>query len=103
MALLPWPRALAEPSNCHRGGVSRNRSAVALTDLAGRPIVDPFGRRSRGSQPAACDGVSTPCDWTSQVGELNANIDTLVTHQFPALAEVLGHRRTEHVHRARRR
>ncbi len=26
-----------------------------------------------------------PCDWTNQVGELNANIDTLVQHQFPAL------------------
>jgi hypothetical protein len=37
-------------------------------------------------KPATCDGVTTPCDWTGQVGELNANIDTLVTHQFPALA-----------------
>jgi hypothetical protein len=36
--------------------------------------------------PAGCDGVNTPCDWTGQVGELNANIDTLVTHQFPDLA-----------------
>jgi len=36
--------------------------------------------------PANCDGVTTPCDWTGQVGELNANIDTLVSHQFPALA-----------------
>jgi hypothetical protein len=32
--------------------------------------------------------VTTPCDWTTnnQVGELSANIDTLVTHQFPTLA-----------------
>ena len=36
--------------------------------------------------PSSCDGVNIPCDWTGQVGELNANIDTLVTHQFPALA-----------------
>ncbi len=38
--------------------------------------------------PASCDGVTTPCDWTTnnQVGELNANIDTLVSNQFPALA-----------------
>jgi hypothetical protein len=36
--------------------------------------------------PADCDGVNVPCDWTHQIGELNANIDTLVTHQFPALA-----------------
>ncbi|HEX3775315.1 MAG TPA: hypothetical protein VHV51_12675, partial [Polyangiaceae bacterium] len=32
-----------------------------------------------------CDGVNTPCDWTGQVGEINANIDTLVQHQFPDL------------------
>lgn len=36
--------------------------------------------------PANCDGVNVPCDWTNQVGELNANIDTLISHQFPALA-----------------
>ena len=37
--------------------------------------------------PANCDGVNTPCDWTTnnQVGELNANVDTLVQHQFPSL------------------
>jgi hypothetical protein len=36
--------------------------------------------------PVGCDGVNVPCDWTGQVGELNANIDTLVSNQFPALA-----------------
>jgi hypothetical protein len=36
--------------------------------------------------PANCDGVNVPCDWTGQIGEINANIDTLVTHQFPSLA-----------------
>jgi hypothetical protein len=45
--------------------------------------------------PAGCDGVSIVdpmlgtrnyCDWTGQIGEVNANIDTLVTHQFPSLA-----------------
>jgi len=35
--------------------------------------------------PASCDGVNVPCDWTGQVGEINANIDTLVAHQFPTL------------------
>jgi hypothetical protein len=35
--------------------------------------------------PAGCDGVTTPCDWTNQIGEINANIDTLVQHQFPSL------------------
>ena len=36
--------------------------------------------------PANCDGVTTPCDWTGQIGEINANIDGLVQQQFPALA-----------------
>jgi hypothetical protein len=36
--------------------------------------------------PAGCDGVHTPCDWTGQVGEINANIDTLLAHQAPAVA-----------------
>jgi hypothetical protein len=36
--------------------------------------------------PASCDGVTTPCDWTNQVGEITANIDTLVSLQFPSLA-----------------
>ncbi|HTC85718.1 MAG TPA: hypothetical protein VK656_03390 [Candidatus Acidoferrum sp.] len=36
--------------------------------------------------PAACDGVTVPCDWTNQVGEITANIDTLVSNQFPSLA-----------------
>jgi hypothetical protein len=39
-----------------------------------------------------CDGVNTPCVYGSnQVGEINSNIDTLVTEQFDALAsEFLG-------------
>lgn len=36
--------------------------------------------------PSNCDGVTVACDWTGQVGEINANIDTLVTHQLPTLA-----------------
>ena len=38
--------------------------------------------------PASCDGVTTPCDWTTnnQVGEINANIATLVGQQFPTIA-----------------
>jgi hypothetical protein len=36
--------------------------------------------------PASCDGVNVACDWTNQVGELSANIDTLVSNQFPSLA-----------------
>jgi hypothetical protein len=35
--------------------------------------------------PASCDGVTTPCDWTGQIGEINANIDTLMAHQAPAV------------------
>ncbi|HTQ06649.1 MAG TPA: hypothetical protein VMI54_22490 [Polyangiaceae bacterium] len=42
-----------------------------------------------GGQPSnpSCDGVTVPCNWPANtVGELQANIDTLVTHQFPTLA-----------------
>ena len=36
--------------------------------------------------PAGCDGSPGHlCDYTGQIGELNANIDTLVQHQFPSL------------------
>jgi hypothetical protein len=36
--------------------------------------------------PAGCDGsLGNRCDWTGQIGEINANIDTLVQHQFPSL------------------
>ncbi|HUL92386.1 MAG TPA: hypothetical protein VLV56_08540 [Burkholderiales bacterium] len=40
-----------------------------------------------GVQKNDCDGVITPCVYgTNEVGEINANIDTLVAHQFPVLA-----------------
>ena len=35
--------------------------------------------------PPTCDGVTTPCDWTNQIGEIDANIDTRVQHQLPSL------------------
>jgi hypothetical protein len=35
--------------------------------------------------PANCDGVSVPCDWTGQVGEINTNIDTLMSKQHPEI------------------
>ncbi|HZZ91244.1 MAG TPA: hypothetical protein VFE23_01710 [Usitatibacter sp.] len=39
-----------------------------------------------------CDGVTTPCVYgTNEVGEINSNIDTLVSNQFPTLgAQFLG-------------
>jgi len=40
-----------------------------------------------GVQKAGCDGVNTPCVYgPNELGEVSSNIDTLVTHQFPALA-----------------
>jgi hypothetical protein len=40
-----------------------------------------------GVKKTDCDGVTTPCVYgPNEVGEISANIDTLVTHQFPALA-----------------
>lgn len=35
--------------------------------------------------PDSCDGVSTPCDWAGHVGEINANIDTLMHEQAPEI------------------
>ena len=40
-----------------------------------------------GVQKTGCDGVTTPCVYgPNEVGEINVNIDKLVTHQFSALA-----------------
>jgi hypothetical protein len=40
-----------------------------------------------GVQKTDCDGMNTPCVYgPNEVGEINSNIDTLVTHQFPSLA-----------------
>jgi hypothetical protein len=40
-----------------------------------------------GVKKTDCDGVNTPCVYgPNEVGEIMANIDTLVTHQFPSLA-----------------
>ena len=47
-----------------------------------------------GSEPAnpGCDGVTTACNWDTlqnghpRVGEINANIDSLVSSEFPTLA-----------------
>lgn len=40
-----------------------------------------------GARKDDCDGVTTPCVYgPGEIGEINANIDTLVAEQFPALA-----------------
>jgi hypothetical protein len=36
--------------------------------------------------PANCDGVNIPCDWTGQYGEMQVNIDTLVSNELPSVA-----------------
>jgi hypothetical protein len=33
--------------------------------------------------PPDCDGVTTPCDWTNQIGEMQVNIDKLVAAELP--------------------
>jgi hypothetical protein len=40
-----------------------------------------------GSAPnnPGCDGVTEPCDWTGNIGEINANIDTLMANQYPEI------------------
>ena len=67
-------------------GITKDNTLFAFTVDEGDHFV--------GSEPAnpGCDGVNTACDWSSlqdghpRVGELNANIDTLVQNQFPTLA-----------------
>lgn len=45
------------------------------------------GDHFAGVQKAGCDGVRVPCIYgPNEVGEINTNIDTLITHQQPALA-----------------
>jgi arylsulfatase A-like enzyme len=61
-------------------GIDRSNTLFVFT-------VDEGDHFSGGTpSPANCDGIRVPCDWTGQVGEINANIDTLVAHQFPSLA-----------------
>jgi hypothetical protein len=63
-----------------RSGIDRHNTLFIFTVDEGDHFV------GGAPSPAACDGVKTPCDWTNQIGEINANIDTLVQHQFPTLA-----------------
>jgi hypothetical protein len=45
------------------------------------------GDHFAGVQKTNCNGVGIPCVYgPNEVGEINSNIDTLITHQFPALA-----------------
>src|SRR5262249_53936027 len=40
-----------------------------------------------GVRKTGCDGVNTPCVYgPNELGEISSNIDTLVTHQFPAVS-----------------
>ena len=44
------------------------------------------GDHFAGVQKTGCDGVTTPCVYgPNEVGEINANIKTLVQHQFPTV------------------
>jgi hypothetical protein len=45
------------------------------------------GDHFAGVQKTGCNGVRVPCVYgPNEIGEINTNIDTLVTNQFPALA-----------------
>lgn len=60
-------------------GITRDNTLFVFTVDEGDHFV--------GVQKNDCDGVNTPCVYgANEVGEINSNIDTLVTHQFPALA-----------------
>jgi hypothetical protein len=60
-------------------GINKSNTLFVFTVDEGDHFV------GRSPTPAGCDGVTTPCDWTGQVGEVTANIDTLVQNQFPSL------------------
>ena len=60
-------------------GITRDNTLFVFTVDEGDHFV--------GVQKNDCDGVNTPCVYgANEVGEINSNIDTLVTHQFPSLA-----------------
>jgi hypothetical protein len=60
-------------------GITRDNTLFVFTVDEGDHFV--------GVKKTDCDGVNTPCVYgPNEVGEIQANIDTLVTHQFPALA-----------------
>ncbi|MFY9579225.1 MAG: hypothetical protein WAQ33_07860 [Gaiellaceae bacterium] len=49
------------------------------------------GDHYAGVQKTNCDGVNVPCVYgTNEVGEINSNIDTLMTHQHPEIPIVSG-------------
>jgi len=59
-------------------GITRNNTLFVFTVDEGDHFV--------GVAQTNCDGVTTPCVYgPNQVGEINANIDTLVAGQFPSL------------------
>jgi hypothetical protein len=62
-----------------RSGITKENTLFVFT-------VDE-GDHFAGVQKTDCDGVHTPCVYgPNEVGEINANIATLVAHQFPSLA-----------------
>jgi arylsulfatase A-like enzyme len=65
-----------------RDGIDRSNTLFVFTVDEGDHFVGGT------PTPATCDGVTTPCDWTGQVGEINANIRTLMTQQHPEIPTV---------------
>src|SRR2546421_10804802 len=77
----PHTTAPLRPSfeRLRRAGITRENTLFVFTVDEGDHFV------GGSPTPASCDGIQTPCDWTGQVGELNAKIDTLIGEQFPSL------------------
>src|SRR5262249_15414417 len=60
-------------------GITKDNTLFVFTVDQGEHFV--------GVKKTDCDGVTPPCQYgANEVGEISANIDTLVTHQFPSLA-----------------
>jgi hypothetical protein len=62
-----------------RDGINRSNTLFVFTVDEGDHFVGGT------PTPSGCDGLVTPCDWTGQVGEVNANIRTLMTQQHPEI------------------
>jgi hypothetical protein len=62
-----------------KSGIDKSNTLFVFTVDEGDHFV--------GVRKTDCDGVKTPCVYgPNEVGEINANIDTLVANQFPSLA-----------------
>ena len=75
----PFPSPHKVRKRLAQDGLNKSNTLFVITVDEGDHFV--------GVQKTNCDGVHIPCIYgPNEVGEISANIDTLVSHQFPSLA-----------------